>query len=73
MLRETENTIFIVFGLIRLGLNHTIYHSRGDTNHNNTDVGLTRDLTVYEYKPDILYDLSQLHVGLGILTLLNTS
>ena len=48
MLREIENTILIVFGFTRLGLKSTIYHTRHDTNHNNTDVVLTRDLTVYD-------------------------
>ena len=39
MLRgEATNTNFIVFGLIRLGLEHTIYRTRGEhANHCSTD------------------------------------
>ena len=35
---ETTNTKFIVFGLTHMGLEHTIYHTRGEhTNHFTTD------------------------------------
>jgi hypothetical protein len=38
---EAANTYFIVFGLTRLGLEHSIYRTRGEhTNHYTTDVVL---------------------------------